>query len=439
MFYKFLKIWANISFRFYFRRIAVSGIENIPKQGAVLFIVNHPNSFLEACLVACFQHRDLHFLVRGDMFEKKWLKPILEWTNQIPIFRFKDGYTRLKQNKSSFDESFKVLSQNKTILIFPEASTQMVKYLRPLQKGAARLAIGTVEEYGVEKLHVIPTGVYYSKPTKARSDVILHFGPPIEIGAWLHNCKTQADKLTELTKTFENSLESVVIGIRQDQHEKEFERLIEILEPQFQKFKKQYAYAPLIDFEQHKKLANQFRLLDEEDLKEFRQLSKKYQHNFDSVKSLHWKLDKSLFQKTISVKLACLYFLLGIPGISIYGLPLWLCKQFAQKKIKHIEFYAPVRLALSMFIHLLVSLILFWIFLFEFHFYWSTFILFVLQLSLLSFLKFLDHKPYLKTIFNHLSAREKQQKMQLRNDIINQFGMRRDENCIHLPDLGSYH
>ena len=140
MFYKLLKFWASLTFRFYFRRIYVSGTEHIPENAPVLFIVNHPNSFMEACIVACFQHRDLHFLVRGDMFEKKWLKPLLNWTNQIPIYRFKDGFSKLRNNKSTFDQSFEVLASGKALLIFPEASTQMVKYLRPLQKGAARLA-----------------------------------------------------------------------------------------------------------------------------------------------------------------------------------------------------------------------------------------------------------------------------------------------------------
>lgn len=68
------------------------------------------------------------------MFEKKWLLPILRSTNQIPIYRFKDGFGKLRNNKSTFDQSFEVLAQQEVVLMFPEASSQLVKYLRPLQK-----------------------------------------------------------------------------------------------------------------------------------------------------------------------------------------------------------------------------------------------------------------------------------------------------------------
>ncbi|MGB3085528.1 MAG: 1-acyl-sn-glycerol-3-phosphate acyltransferase, partial [Saprospiraceae bacterium] len=161
MFYKILKIWAQLAFRLYFRRIFIQGKENIPKKGPVIFLVNHPNSFLEACIIAAYQHRDLHFLVRGDMFDKKWLLPILKSTYQIPIFRFKDGFGKLRNNKSTFDQSFQVLSEGNALLLFPEASSMLVKYLRPLQKGASRLAIGTLEEKNVDSLTIIPTGIYY--------------------------------------------------------------------------------------------------------------------------------------------------------------------------------------------------------------------------------------------------------------------------------------
>jgi len=106
MFYKLLKVWAHLAFRLYFRRMFIFGRERIPKKGPVIFLVNHPSTFLEACIIASNQHRDLHFLVRGDMFEKKWLLPILRSTNQIPIYRFKDGFGKLRNNKSTFEQSF---------------------------------------------------------------------------------------------------------------------------------------------------------------------------------------------------------------------------------------------------------------------------------------------------------------------------------------------
>jgi len=49
-------------------------------------------------------------------------------------------------------------------------------------------------------------------------------------------------------------------------------------------------------------------------------------------------------------------FILGIPGIITLGLPLMGAKIFTLKKIKHIEFVPPVRLALSLVLTILTIL-----------------------------------------------------------------------------------
>ncbi|MBK9109043.1 MAG: 1-acyl-sn-glycerol-3-phosphate acyltransferase [Saprospiraceae bacterium] len=423
MFYKFVKIWANISFRFYFRRIFVSGTEHIPKNAAVLFIVNHPNSFLEACLVACFQHRDLHFLVRGDMFEKKWLKPILKWTNQIPIFRFKDGFTNMKKNKSTFDESFKVLADGKAILIFPEASTLMVKYLRPLQKGAARLALGAIEEFNIEPLYVIPTGIFYSAPTKARSDVMIRFGKSVEIKKWLSTCTDNSDKLTEITKTFEKHLDQVVVSIHPEQDVREFDKLCDMVEPKLMPFPAAQKIQAHTAFEKMKQFALNYQQLNHQDHKLVRQTLGEYSNKFTSLPSLNFRLDSSIFQRSWLILKLCFTFLISIPGILCYGIPLLLSKQFAKTKIKHIEFYAPVRLAVSMFLHASFSVIAFWVITTQMNMFWGMIIVVLLQFSLFGFMLFLDFAAYAKYSFTGISEMDKKEKQKLFHRIEKLFSL----------------
>ena len=127
MLYQFLKILVRIALKLFFKRIYISGLEHIKNDRPQLIASNHPSGFLEPLIMACFFPKSLHFLVRGDVFDKKWLRPLLISTNQIPIFRFKDGFSKLRENHHTMDDSTRVLTDNKNLLIFVEGSTQSIK------------------------------------------------------------------------------------------------------------------------------------------------------------------------------------------------------------------------------------------------------------------------------------------------------------------------
>lgn len=396
MFYKLLKVWAHLAFRLYFRRMFVYGRERIPTKGPVIFIVNHPNTFLEACIIAANQHRDLHFLVRGDMFEKKWLLPILKSTNQIPIYRFKDGFGKLRNNKSTFDQTFEVLAQQEVVLMFPEASSQLVKYLRPLQKGAARLAIGTVEEKNVDELYVVPTGIYYINPTKTRNDVYLKFGEPIDIVEWYRKNERAEDKLSLLTTLFQEKMQEVVPSISHHHQEAVYNLSFEMLEKQLNPYDGSgifYSQTP------HKNLDKFIDSLNAKSSAFLTQLNDAL-HSYASRHSNFKSFDAAVFYSAAERMLqflCCLVcFFIGLPGILAFGIPLILAKSFAKSKIKSQEFYAPVRLAISMIFHSLFSIFL----LIVLHNYFSwpeTVLLFVfLMFSLYVFGLFMDFAAYCK-------------------------------------------
>lgn len=179
MLYFILRPLTRIALKAYFRKITINGLDNLPKNKAVLLCSNHPTGFIEPCLLACFLPRVLHFLVRGDLFEKPVLKHVLISTNQIPIYRFRDGYGKLRNNRDVMNLSYDKLAKGGAILIFPEASTKEVKYLRPIKKGAARMALETLRLHPDLDLLVIPIGIDYSMPNRWRSFVNINIGKAI--------------------------------------------------------------------------------------------------------------------------------------------------------------------------------------------------------------------------------------------------------------------
>ncbi|HEX5625762.1 MAG TPA: 1-acyl-sn-glycerol-3-phosphate acyltransferase [Saprospiraceae bacterium] len=407
MFYKLLKIWAQISFRLYFRRIYIKGVEHIPKKGAALFIVNHPSSFLEACIIAAYQHRDLHFLVRGDMFEKKWLLPILKWTNQIPIFRFKDGFGKLRSNKSTFDQSYTVLAEGHALLLFPEASSELVKYLRPLQKGAARLAIGTLEERNVEELYVIPCGIYYTDPTRSRTTAYLEFGKALTMRSWYDENRAVEDKLGALTAHFQNAMQEVVPSVTHPDLESVYDLGYALAEKDIHPLSDSGLLAKPEAFAAFRQFLERLNQLGGAQLIGFEKHIQEYRSTFRNLFAFDAAVKYERTAKLAILLAACLYFITALPACLVYGLPLAAAKAFSKAKIRHVEFYAPVRIAISMGIHLLLTVILFIAMGLGIGWITSLVVIVLLQVSLYSLGWFRDYAKYPAHFFNSLIRKNK--------------------------------
>ena len=181
MIYKLFRFWANIAIRVYYGKIEVSGMENIPKDVPLLIASNHPNGFLEPIIMGCLFPRPLHFMVRGDVFRMKWLKPFLVNTNQIPIFRFKDGFSELRKNDSNLQVAYNALDHGAAIILFIEGGTKNIKKLRPFQKGLARMATDYLDrEDGRQDLMVLPVAINFVSPFVLRSRVALNIGKAFE-------------------------------------------------------------------------------------------------------------------------------------------------------------------------------------------------------------------------------------------------------------------
>src|SRR5690606_19756395 len=125
--------------------------------------------------------RDLYFLVRGDLFENKIIKYFLEATHQIPIYRFKDGFSKLRNNADSIQAATDVLVKNKCLLIFVEGGTKSIKKLRPLQKGFVRMASEAVQKNPQIDLEILPLGINFSDSTTFRSEVMIKIQTPVSI------------------------------------------------------------------------------------------------------------------------------------------------------------------------------------------------------------------------------------------------------------------
>ena len=81
------------------KKIIVNCKENIPKKGAILFMVNHPNGLIDPLIVTTNNPRTNYFLTRAASFKKPLVRWFLNSLNLIPIYRIRDGVNQLNKNK----------------------------------------------------------------------------------------------------------------------------------------------------------------------------------------------------------------------------------------------------------------------------------------------------------------------------------------------------
>lgn len=216
--YKILRPITRVVIRGYYQKVYINGEANIPKDKPVLLAVNHPSSFTEPCVLATHLQRELHFLVRGDVFNEK-VKWFFAQTNQLPIYRFRDGFSNMRQNEKQFSYCFDLLENNGCIAVFCEGSTKHIKRTRPIQKGISRIALGALENRSIEDVYIVPVGVNFESSPRARSIVSVQIGAPISVKSYdkQNDEGEERNLIHDLTKEIGAGLRKQMVHIDQDE------------------------------------------------------------------------------------------------------------------------------------------------------------------------------------------------------------------------------
>ena len=156
------------------RRIIINKPDILKKEGPLLLACNHPNSFLDAAILADLFKEPVYSLTRGDVFKKPFYRKILQALKMFPVYRTSEGIQNLGINYETFDECKSVFRENGIVLIFSEAKSVNEWHLRPLRKGTARLSFSSWEEN--IPLEVLPVGINYSSFRRFSKNVFINFG-----------------------------------------------------------------------------------------------------------------------------------------------------------------------------------------------------------------------------------------------------------------------
>ncbi|WP_299526970.1 lysophospholipid acyltransferase family protein [uncultured Lutibacter sp.] len=179
LWYNIMRAYLKVGLYFLHKKISVFGQENIPKNGAVLFIGNHQNALIDAILIPITTSRNIHFLTRASAFKKGFIEKFLKSLNMIPVYRIRDGIRTIEKNIYSFEQCFEILNEEGAVEIFAEGNHDLKRQIRPLKKGFARIILGTLQKYPDLEIQIVPVGFNYDSHLNFPSSVSIHYGKPI--------------------------------------------------------------------------------------------------------------------------------------------------------------------------------------------------------------------------------------------------------------------
>ncbi|PQJ80954.1 acyltransferase [Polaribacter porphyrae] len=217
LWYLSVKLFLKISLRFYAKEIKVLGRKNVPKKGAVLFAINHPNALMDPLFVTSFNPRENHFLVRADVFKKPLVRKALATLNLMPIYRIRDGRKQLSNNEEIFKKCFNILKNKETLFIFPQGGHCRDRTIQPLSKGFTRIVFGALEENPDLEITVLPVGLTYQNSSTYPSKVCVNFGKPIDSKEILNN-NLKPKAINILKNEVSNQLKKLTVHIPNDEN-----------------------------------------------------------------------------------------------------------------------------------------------------------------------------------------------------------------------------
>ncbi len=169
-------IWCKVYYR-----AEIIGLENIPKEGPLIFCGNH-RTYLDPPLMVATAKRDMKFLAKEELYNNKFLA-FLGWVFEaIPVKRDEKDVTAIKT-------SLKFLKSGQCIGLFPEGTRNGLEKGEKVKDGVAFFAVRSGAK-------VVPCGI--KGGTKENRKVTITYGKPLDYSKYKGT--KDKEKLEEITE-----------------------------------------------------------------------------------------------------------------------------------------------------------------------------------------------------------------------------------------------
>lgn len=213
MIYGFLKLVVRLALFFFFRKIELTGKQNIPSDGPVIFVANHPNTLMDPLLVASLIPQRVGFLANASIFINTFISSIWRYFHVIPVYRKEDVHKGDKpDNRKSFEKCHEYLAKKGSLLVFPEGTSHYELKLRDIKTGTARIALSYEEQYRFKgNLTIIPIALDYVDAIHFRTVVSVTVCAPIKVCSYKATFEDNEQKaVLKLTEEIRKELAAII-------------------------------------------------------------------------------------------------------------------------------------------------------------------------------------------------------------------------------------
>jgi 1-acyl-sn-glycerol-3-phosphate acyltransferase len=92
----------RLALRIYFRRIEVTGLENIAPEAPVIFVLNHPNALVDPAFLLCLTPRRIAFIGKAPLFRMPVIGYLVRAMDTLPAYRRQDEGQDVTRNLKTF-------------------------------------------------------------------------------------------------------------------------------------------------------------------------------------------------------------------------------------------------------------------------------------------------------------------------------------------------
>lgn len=171
-----LYIWFKLVYR-----LEINGLENVPKEGPIIFCGNH-RSYIDPPLIVATAKRDMKFLAKEELYKNKFLA-FLGWAFEaIPVKRDEKDISAIKT-------SLKDLKEGKCIALFPEGTRNGLEKGEKVKDGVAFFAVRSGAK-------VVPCGI--KGGTKELKKLTISYGKALDYSKYKGS--KDKDVLDNITK-----------------------------------------------------------------------------------------------------------------------------------------------------------------------------------------------------------------------------------------------
>src|SRR5690554_3094586 len=360
MLYRILKFIIGVGIRLYYKEIRVNNKENLyNRKKPMIIIANHPNTLMDAWVIGMICNQPIYYMAKATLFDSKFKLKLLRSLKMIPINRRGEGVTDGVDNQDSLSECYKVLSEGKTLVIFPEGTSYKEKVLRELKTGTPRIALETEKLNGGKlNLQVVAVGINYTQPEKFRSNILIDIDEPRGVldhyELYLTNKKKAVKNLTD---QFRERLEKVLVITETKDEEELLDDIYKVLNTKYIHSDDKGVQRQVNELKDIKNKLDELKLIQPWRIDEIKK----------SIKSMEWKLEKMRikadfldrkFRSRLFLRqtLTSLIFILVALPLAVFGLihnylQYLFTDWFVPKLSKDIEYYAPLAILVGIVLY----------------------------------------------------------------------------------------